>query len=173
VGGNLRHPLKEELTMLIARPSIMQDALDLAPRLRKEDVEEVLAAGGKSALASLMEGVQLSDACFTCVDGDGRPVLMFGTVPHPTDQLVGCIWLLASDEIAKHRIRFLRECPRYVEGFQRKYPVLMNFTDCRNHLHHKWLRWCGFDFINIVKGFGPGDHPFYEVVRIRKDQCAT
>lgn len=153
--------------MLTARPSTPEDVAYLAPRLRKEDVEEVLAAGGVSVEGSLMEGVLSPDGCFTAIDEESRPVLMFGTVPHPIDQLVGCIWLLASEDISKHRLDFLRKTRPFVDHFHERYPILMNFTDCRNTVHHRWLRWCGFSFINTVKGLGPGDHPFYEVVRLR------
>ncbi|MGP4725197.1 hypothetical protein ACSV5S_11035 [Agrobacterium deltaense] len=159
--------------MLTARPSTAEDVAYLAPRLRKEDVEEVLAAGGVTMEESLMDGLQSPDGCFSGIDEDGNPVVMFGTAPHPASPMVGCIWLLASDDIHKHRTDFLRKTRPFVDLFQDKYQLLMNYTDCRNVLHHRWLRWCGFSFINIVKGLGPGDHPFFEVVRIRNDQCAT
>ncbi|WP_313196207.1 hypothetical protein [Shinella zoogloeoides] len=159
--------------MLTARPSTPEDVAYLAPRLRHADVAEVLAAGGASIEESLMDGLASPDGCFTAIDENGNPVLMFGTAPHPALSEVGCIWLLASDEIAKHRTDFLRNTRPFVERFHQKYPLLMNYTDCRNTVHHRWLRWCGFSFINIVKGLGPGDHPFYEVVKLRNDQCVT
>ncbi|WP_296084175.1 hypothetical protein [uncultured Agrobacterium sp.] len=152
--------------MITVRLSIVEDVRYLASRLRKEDLDEVLAGGGVSAEQSLMDGLNSSDVCLTGVNEHGLPMLMFGTVPHPSDPLVGGVWLLASDEVLKHRTDFLRKSREYMDIFQRKYPVLMNFTDCRNSVHHRWLRWCRFNFINIVNGLGPGDHPFYEVVRI-------
>lgn len=159
--------------MLTARPSTTEDVAFLAPRLRKEDVEEVLAAGGASMEESLTDGLLSPDGCFTAIDEDGRPVLMFGTVPHPAIPMVGFIWLLASEEITKHRLDFLRKTRPFVDHFHEKYQLLMNFTDCRNTVHHRWLRWCGFSFINTVKGLGPGDHPFFEVVKLRNEQCVT
>lgn len=155
--------------MLSVRPSIREDVASVAPRLRKEDREEVLAAGGASVEGSLMEGFLSPDGCYTVVTEEGLPIIMFGTSPHPADDMVGAVWLLATDEIADYRMEFLKRCRPYVDLMQEKYPILMNFTDCRNDVHHRWLRWCGFFFINKVKGFGPEGHPFYEVVRIRKE----
>lgn len=159
--------------MLTARASTPEDVAYLAPRLRKEDVEEVLAAGGASVEESLMEGLRSPDGCSTAIDDDGNPVLMFGTTPLPIGPTVGGIWLLASEDIHRHRMDFLRQSRPFIERFHEKYPLLMNYADCRNTVHHRWLRWCGFKFINIVRGLGPGNHPFYEVVRVRNDQCAT
>jgi hypothetical protein len=116
-----------------------------------------------------MEGFTSPDGSYTVTTEAGLPIIMFGTCPHPADEMVGAVWLLATDEIVNYRLEFLKRCKPYVELMQDKYPILMNFTDCRNDVHHKWLRWCGFFFINKVKGFGPEGHPFYEVVRIRKD----
>lgn len=149
------------------RPSTHEDARALAPRLRKDDLNELLAAGYPNAEASLMDGVNSPDGC-TTVDVEGLgPVLMFGVGPHPYDSLVGGVWLLGSDDIARIRFPFLRQCRGVIEGFHEKYPVLMNYTDHRNALHHRWLKWCGFVFINTVPGNGPGNLPFYEFVRVR------
>ncbi len=153
--------------MLTARPSTEADVASMVPRLRQEDIAEVLASGSPSVELSLLDGLRSPDGCFSAVDGDDLPIFMFGTVPHPCSPLVGLIWLLASEDIHKHRTAFLRNSRPYLESFHAKYPLLMNHTDCRNTLHHSWLRWCGFSFINTVEGEGPGGHPFYEVVRLR------
>ncbi len=155
--------------MITVRPSIPEDVAFLAPRLRSEDLDEVLAAGGVSAETSLMDGLNSPDGCLTGTNEAGEPMLMFGTSPCPWEPLVGAVWLLASDEVLNHRRDFLRKSIQFMDRFNQKYPILMNFTDCRNTVHHRWLKWCGFSFINTVKGFGPGDHPFYEVVRLRKE----
>ncbi len=159
--------------MLRPRASTIEDIAYLAPRLRVEDVEEVLAAGGKDIHECLMDGLSSPDGCISGVDENDKPVVMFGTAPAPGADGVGIIWLLASEDIHHHRVDFLRQSRPFVEAFNRKYQLLMNFTDCRNTLHHRWLRWCGFSFINKIRGEGPGGHPFYEVVKLRNDICVT
>lgn len=80
----------------------------------------------------------------------------------------GAIWLLASDDIQKIRFSFLRESRKVVELLNQKYRTLWNYVDCRNELHLRWLKWCGFKFIRQLK-YGVNQKPFYEFIRI----CAT
>jgi hypothetical protein len=166
MGSALRHPVEEAL-MLTVRKSVAEDADYLAPRLREADLQEVLAAGCPVPHAALMAGMGDTSICLTAVDELGYPVTMFGVGPHPADPLVGVVWALASDEIKRHSRSFLGPSKEWVEALNRRYPVLSNYTDCRNHEHHKWLKWCGFTFINKVQG--PLGHPFYEFVRLRSN----
>ena len=53
-----------------------------------------------------------------------------------------------------------------VEIFQKRYRVLYNFIDARNTLHIKWLKWCGFTFIQKHYDYGYEKRLFYEFVRI-------
>lgn len=149
------------------RPTTPNDAFKLAPRLRPADVAELTAAGAPSALAALMGSLVPGGIAVTVVDDRDRPLMMFGVAPHPTEPLVGLIWALASEEAVKHRRMFLTDAPAWIEKFQRLYPILMNYTDCRNSEHHRWLRWSGFSFINKVTG--PEGFPFFEFVRIRSN----
>lgn len=147
------------------RKSVLRDAVQLAPRLRKADLNELFASGATSPEQALLGGLTPRGMAVTVVDDADVPLMMFGVVPHPTDPLVGLIWALAADGVTKHRRMFLTDAPWWIERFQRLYPVLSNYTDCRNSEHHRWLRWSGFTFINKVDG--PKGHPFFEFVRIR------
>jgi hypothetical protein len=153
--------------MITVRKSVPEDADFLAPRLREADREEVIASGCPVPHAALMAGMGANSICLTGIDETGAPVTMFGVGPHPTDPLVGVVWALATDEIRKHRKSFLGPSKDWVEALNRRHPVLMNYSDCRNAEHHKWLTWCGFTFINKVRG--PLGHEFYEFVRVRSN----
>lgn len=146
------------------RKSTLRDCFELAPKLRPSDLAELTAAGSPSALASLMSGLTKGTS-ITVAGDDGEPLMMFGVVPDPRDNLVGFIWALASTKAIKHRRMFLTDAPRWVEQFQKQFPILTNFTDCRNREHHRWLQWSGFTFINKLDS--PKGQPFYEFVRIR------
>jgi hypothetical protein len=61
---------------------------------------------------------------------------------------------------------FLRASRQIVEEWQRDFPRLHNYTDARNTVHHRWLRWLGFTFTARHETFGPLGLPFYEFVRI-------
>ena len=153
--------------MITVRLSMPEDVRLLAPRLCAADVQELQASSGSTPEAALTSGLNSPDACLTGTKETGEPILMFGTVPHPRDPSVGLVWLLSSEEVLNHRTDFLRKSRHYMDVFARKYPILMNFTDCRNTVHHRWLRWCGFAFLKTVTGLGTGGHPFYKVARVR------
>ncbi|MCW2286634.1 hypothetical protein M2323_004520 [Rhodoblastus acidophilus] len=45
------------------------------------------------------------------------------------------------------------------------YDCLGNWTHVDNVVHHRWLKWLGFKFINKVE-LTPGNH-FYEFARLK------
>lgn len=151
--------------MLKARVATASDAIWMAPRLREADRREVFAAGSEGPLASLLNGVLYSMTPWAAVDEEDRPVALCGLVP-TADPLVGSVWLLATDEVAHHRISFLRRGQQLLETFHLHRPVLGNFVDERNTVHIEWLRWLGFTFINRHPQFGPERRPFLEFVRL-------
>lgn len=122
---------------IIYRSSI-EDALQLAPQLRAEDVAEVRAASGKSPLVALQFGIEHSE-CYSAADADGV-FAMFGLGAN------GSIWLLASDRLLNHKIFFLRESLRWFNRWHERHEVLWNLVDCRNTVHIQWLKWVGCSF---------------------------
>lgn len=145
------------------RLSTAEDVTALAPRLRPADVQELLAAGSPSALAALQSGLDLSRPCLSIVDDQDRVVTMFGVVPSG-DPLVGFVWLLSSDALDHHKIKFLRHSREWLTHLHSHHPVLANMVDARNTVHIKWLQWLGFTFVaeRLV-----GGHLFFEFVRLQ------
>jgi len=150
--------------MIDVRPTVKDDVLALAPRLRQADIDEVKAASGLDPLTALTLSLQISPLCFT-VFGDGLQLAMFGAKPedNPT---IGRIWMLGSDEIHDHRFGFLRKSREWVDYLQERHPLLYNYIDARNTVHIRWLQWLGFSFINEVHGYGFEQRLFYQFVRI-------
>ncbi len=151
------------------RPSTPEDCLDLAPRLRKEDVEEVLAACGHTPLQALQDGLRDSDECLSILK-DGKVIGMFGVAPLPNG--VGAIWLLASDDLPTIRWQFLKQTRPWVNYFLTKFQILMNWADSRNAVHLRWIKWAGFDFTNRQVDM-PSGVPFVEFIKTRDNTCAT
>ena len=145
------------------RLSTLEDIKYLAPRLRRTDKEEILAGIGATPYHALLIGYLECVVVFTIVNPKNKPVGIFGVTD--CGDGTGAIWLLATDELAKIQIAFLKECREVVKVLNKKYKILWNFVDCRNQLHIKWLKWCGFKFIN-KKNYGVLNKPFYEVIRI-------
>ena len=131
------------MAKLIVREATLEDALSLSHNLRPADLEELKASYQPDPLIRLTSGINYSRAPMTATNVDGLPVAMFGVIDHG-DAIHGLPWLLASPEIEKHKVDFLRKSREYVISFQKKYPVLATIVYEKNALHRKWLQWCGF-----------------------------
>jgi len=141
------------------RQTKLEDIEYLAPNLRFEDKREVLDATGLPPYQALIHCFINAKVSFTIVDTEDVPVGIFGVNNE------GAIWLLATPQIKKIRFSFLRECKKVVDFLNTQFPVLWNFVDCRNELHIKWLKWCGFTFLRKLN-YGVNQKPFYEFIKI-------
>jgi hypothetical protein len=147
--------------MLTVRRATVEDALDLAPRLREEDKKELLAIG-MTVEESLLEGVHSPDPCYVAVDDEGVPQIIFGT--HPSDEhFLGFIWMVGTDAVKTHWIQVLRETRPWIERIRGHYTVLANAVHADNEVHIKWLRWAGFAFLRKIEING---HEFLEFAKL-------
>ena len=145
------------------RLSTLEDIKYLAPRLRQADKEEILASVGLTPYEAMMIGYLENVIVFTIVNKNNQPVAIFGI--NNAGNNVGAIWLLATDKLKDIQYSFLRENKKVISFLNTKYKILWNFVDCRNSLHIRWLKWCGFKFINKQK-YGVLNKHFYEFIRI-------
>lgn len=95
---------------------------------------------------------------------NGLPAAIFGIVP--TLPGVGLIWMVATNQFHRLHRQFLRECREGILEYGRGYKVLYNFTDARNEVHHRWIKWAGFTFLQRHEHMGVEKRPFYEFARI-------
>ena len=86
------------------------------------------------------------------IDKEGEVVCIIGV--RSITNTIGQVWLLASPRIEKLSIPFLRNSRIVTELFTKDHKLLFNYVDARNKLHIKWLKWCGFTFINKHEKFG-------------------
>jgi hypothetical protein len=147
------------------RSATLADVYSMAPRLREADKSEIRAATGRDPLASLRDGLARSRSCKVGLTPEGEPAVIWGVVP--IDPMVGGVWALATDQLSKHKIQFLRGSREHLEEMQKQFPLLMNVVDARNTLHIDWLKWLGFTFIAEHPSWGVEQRLFYEFVRIR------
>ena len=152
----------------IVRESKLQDAIDMAPNLRRADYEELQACIGPSmdVVDVLRAGIEHSDDPRT-VEVDGEPIAIFGVVDSKEEiPKVGWVWLLGTNGIKEIRTEFLRNCKKHLATQEEPYEVLTNFVDARNAVHIKWLKWMGFYFIREVENYGAEKRLFLEFGRI-------
>ena len=143
-----------------------KDDLDhLAENLREADVQELYAQSGFTPEIALKLALLFSRQCKTMCDLEGTPIGVFGVSDTQTAGL-GSIWMMATPDLLKHQRQFLRECREGIYEVSQGYSCVFNYTDARNTVHHRWLKWCGFTFIKEHKNFGQENEPFYEFVKI-------
>lgn len=145
------------------RPARLEDVPVLADNLREADVEEIKAASGSDPRGALYRGLRDGKAYVACLP-NGIPVTMYGVVPMLPQ--VGGIWMVASKQFHLVHRQFLRECRGALEDISRDYRLVYNFTDARNTVHHRWIKWLGFSIIKRHETFGHEGRPFLEFVKI-------
>lgn len=163
--GSRLYFTEQTLPGIEVRTSTFEDCLALGPHLRKEDCEEIQAVAGFAPTAGLIYSFINSKACLTIVQ-NGKPITMFGVGEFPNDDRIGMIWLLSAPQLLEISKPFLRHSKRLLALLTASYDIVMNYVDCRNLVHQRWLRWCGFIFIAKHEEFGVEKRPFYEFVRI-------
>lgn len=144
---------------VMVRDAMAYDAVNLAPRLRQSDVDELYAARGLSPRAGLMASLAASELAFTGLV-DRRIVTIFGVA---ACNGFGSPWLLASPEIEARPVLFLRRNKRFVGAMRERYGVLRNHVDARHAASIRWLRWLGFSIGEAVP-WGFERRPFHPFV---------
>jgi len=139
-----------------------QDCLVLGKKLRKEDQEEIKAFANLNGVQALSMGVIHSHLTVSIFTKDDVICAMFGVQGEIGKD--AAVWMLASDEIQEVAVPFLKQNRKVIDYLNKLHPVLHNVVDARNTLHLKWLKWCGFTFIN-KQNIGYENKPFYSFIR--------
>ena len=148
------------------RPATLDDAYELAPKLREVDVQEVKDSSGVNALDALLISVTASSEAYSIIANDGEVIGMFGVSP-TADPDIGVPWLLCSDRLPEVKKEFIPQSAEWVIEVNKKFPVLCNYVAKDNKVAIRWLRHLGFTFTQLIETFGVGKKPFYEFVRIK------
>lgn len=148
-----------------ARDTLESDLEPLAANMRKADKDELYAMVGWQPLPSLRFALRESEICRTGVNAEGDPVMIYGISKgdYPNS---GIIWMLGTDKLYTVKREFLDQCQDEIKNISKGYSLVYNYTDARNSMHHRWLKWCGFTFINKHEQFGFEGRPFFEFVKI-------
>ena len=147
------------------RKTQQKDLDHLGPNLRDADVTELYAQTGLKPYMALHLALLLCKRMKTMVAPDGTPIGVYGVTD--TDKIgLGNIWMMATPDLLKHQRQFLRECREGISEISQGYKCVYNYTHAQNTLHHEWLKWCGFTFINEHKNYGRDGETFYEFAKI-------
>ncbi len=144
---------------IIVRRSTKSDVVELAPRMRQSDIQEVWASHHYLPEQALRHSLDDSILALT-VENNGEVVAMFGICAESVLGENAAIWLLASDELEKIKIRFLKHSRQFIDLMLCYYPNLMNHVDSRNKESIAWLKFCGAK-IHDAQPFGIDQLPFH------------
>lgn len=126
------------------RRATEEDILYIAANLRKSDRREIWASHRRKP----------EDLLESCRDVEVWAAVAEGTVCIFGCNILGCganaacgvPWLLATDEVLKHRVQFLRTSRQICRMWLEKHRLLTNFVHAENKLCILWLKWLGFEF---------------------------
>lgn len=144
---------------VIVRRSKPSDVDRLAPHLRQSDVEEIWASNRIKPYEALSEGLTSSIFCLS-IENNGRVICMFGINPLSVVGDKAVVWMLASNELDKIKIKFLKHSKEFVNMMLSFYPYLFNYVDVRNKKSIEWLKFCGAN-IEEAKSFGVEESLFH------------
>ena len=148
------------------RPAILADAIQLAPKMRIADREEIRASNGSSPLEALVIPFTYKKSRSYTIIGTAKEgvIGMFGVAP-TKDPEYGIAWLLSSEDLFKHTKQFIIECPYWVSQMIKGYTYIYNWVDRRNWKSLKWLQFLGFEAKEEIKQYGVGKLPFLLMIK--------
>ena len=141
-------------------PATKEHAAELSYVMRAADRMEIWAATRKTPEEALLESMKLTPEPLVGLV-DGRVICMFGIAQPSLMSNIGFPWMLGSEEITRHRIRFLRESKKWVQQAHQKYRLLRNYVDARYLPAIRWVKWLGFEVLPAVP-IGPDNTLFHE-----------
>jgi hypothetical protein len=151
------------------RAATFEDARELAPRLRPEEVAEVAASHGVPPLEALEESLRQSEEAWVALF-DGQVACMWGVVPLYATFLggrTGSVWLLTSDLVERYPKVFWRGCLFLLPQLFLRWDCLMNAIDVRHEKAIRWARRLGFPLLS-PHPFGLEGQPF-SLFSVRKE----
>lgn len=146
----------------IIEPAWHDGVMEISWNLRSEDEREIQAASGMHPSDVLPYCINKDTHIWRippCQYGDNSTlVAVFGIDDHGA---IGVPWMVATREIEAHQMYFLRRCRQIVNEWSTRWPLLTNCVDARNTLHIKWLKWAGFEFVELIPEWGAAKLPFW------------
>ncbi len=143
------------------RSATEEDIPYLSENLREADKKELFATSGRTPEESLTNAFTHDSLGIWVGVYEGNPEIIFGVTKCDNED-VGFPWMVCTDKLKDSPREFISKCKRWVEGFSRNFPLLINFVHAENDLHIRWLKWCGFDFVKLHDSYGHSGEPFWE-----------
>ena len=118
------------------------DAHKIAKRMRKEDRIELIGMIGDNIEQEVEHCIETSEQAYVC-ECDGVPLASFGVVRTTPFENKGLIWMLSTEETAKHKVYVGKWTKKGVQAFLKDWVYLYNYVNKGNDETIKWLEWIG------------------------------
>lgn len=128
----------------IYRTPTEADIKYLTENLRREDRRELTGLTGYDVEAEIRHCIRMSEYCWACALGD-KTLAAFGVICVNPIERHGIVWMLASEEAAKHKIYTGKWTRKGIDAFRKDWAYLYNWVDEGNEETIKWLKWIGAD----------------------------
>lgn len=142
---------------IIVRDSTEADIEYISRNMRQQDITEIWRSHHFIPYDALRTGYKYSDICLTVQKK--CPIAMFG-VRKVYGGKYGIVWLLATDEINDIKIRFLKNCRKFIDLMLTNYEWIENYVDADNRKSIEWLQFLGADIRPPVP-YGIERKPFH------------
>lgn len=146
------------IEIVAARP---QHVGVIATRAREIDVIECELAG-MTVKQALRHGLMYGHTAWTA-KVDGRPEAMFGALVGSMLEGRARVWMIMTDEAAKHGKALVRFGHIYTASLHRHFTVLENCVSAENDLAIRWLTRLGYVVGDVDVVHGRKIRPFFRV----------
>lgn len=140
--------------VVMATPEL---ARAVARDARQADIDELWASARVTPLEAVNKGLEWSTAFVALADGE--PLCAFGIVPFSALSASGAPWMVGTNKLEFHAVRFIKHCRLDLAKFFGEWSRLFNVVDARNVTAIRWLKWLGFTVSEPIP-YGPFGLPF-------------
>ncbi len=145
----------------------VMDCLELAPKMRESDKQEIWSAGRFTPTSGLHRSLEISGEHAYTLKLDEEVVGIFGVAPCKEQPDVGIVWLMGADNMTTNKKGFYKVSQEYLKKFLEMYKTVFNYVDDRNVSSSKWLESLGFKNLGTEPKFGMDEIPFNLYVKER------
>lgn len=118
----------------------LADAHEIAKRMRTEDRIEIVGMIGDNIEQEVEYCIASSEQAYVC-ECDGVPLAAFGVVRTSPFENIGLIWMLSTEETAKHKIYTGKWTKKGIQAFLKDWDYLYNYVNKGNDETIKWIKW--------------------------------
>ncbi len=145
----------------------VMDCLELAPKMRQSDKQEIWSAGRFTPTSGLHMSLEISGEHAYTLKLDEEVVGIFGVAPCREQPDIGIVWLMGADNMTTNKKGFYKVSQEYLKKFLGMYKTVFNYVDDRNVSSSKWLESLGFKNLGTEPKFGMDEIPFNLYVKER------